>query len=262
MVSDRTRPAIDFGTTADDYARHRPGFPPAAFEAFARHGIGLAGQRVLDLGTGTGSLARGFAVRGTSSVGLDPSPGMIAAAASLAAPAGGPFALVRAWSESLPFATATFDVVCAGQCWHWFDRARAAAELARVLKPDGRAVIAYFSYLAEPGSLGAASERIVLAHQPGWGWANKDGRYPRFGADLVAAGLELEGELDFTLPIAFTHESWRGRFRACNGVLTLPPDRAAAFDAELAAMLAAEWPEPLVSEHRVWAVIARRREPA
>ena len=30
-----------------------------------------------------------------------------------------------------------FDVVTAGQCWHWFDRPRAAAEVARLLRPGG-----------------------------------------------------------------------------------------------------------------------------
>lgn len=227
---------------------------------FGRHGIGLAGQRVLDLGTGTGTLARGFAERGARALGLDPSPGMLAAAASLPRPSGSPPAWVRARAEALPFGADTFDVVCAGQCWHWFDRARAASELSRVLRPGGRALIAYFSYLSETGSLGAASERVVLRYQPGWEWAHKDGRYPQFTAELVAAGLEAESELDFTLPIVFSHESWRGRFRACNGVLTLPPDRVAAFDSELALMLAAGWPEPLMVEHRVWATIARPRE--
>ncbi|MFI5371263.1 MAG: class I SAM-dependent methyltransferase [Candidatus Eisenbacteria bacterium] len=261
-MTDRPRPAIDFGITADDYARHRPGFPPGAFARFARHGIGLAGQRVLDLGTGTGTLARGLVARGAWAVGLDPSPSMLAAAAAMPGPPGPRPTLVRARAEMLPFGPARFDVVCAGQCWHWFDRVRAANELARVLRPGGRALIAYFSYLAEPGTLGAVTERLVLRHQPGWEWAHQDGRYPSFTADLVGAGLEAASELEFTLPIAFTHEGWRGRFRACNGVLTLPPDRVAAFDAELAAMLAAEWPEPLMVEHRVWATIARRGEHA
>jgi SAM-dependent methyltransferase len=248
-VTPRDRPEIDFGTTADDYARHRPGFPAEAFEAFAAAGIGQAGQRVIDLGTGTGTLARGFAARGCVALGIDASPGMIAAAATGPRPGRGTLGFARAWAETLPIGDARCDVVCAGQCWHWFDRARAAAEVARVLAPGGRALIAFFSYLSEPGSLGDATEAIVLRHQPDWAWAHKDGRYPEFVP-----------ELDFALPIAFTHASWRGRFRACNGVLTLPPAEFAAFDRELAALLTASWPEPLEVEHRVWAAVARRRD--
>jgi SAM-dependent methyltransferase len=47
-------------------------------------GIGVVGQRILDLGTGTGTLACGFAERGCDVVGLDPSPEMLAQAAKTA----------------------------------------------------------------------------------------------------------------------------------------------------------------------------------
>ena len=57
---------VEFGRTARDYGRYRAGFPDLLFEELAARGVGLAGQRVLDLGTGTGSLARGFARRGRS----------------------------------------------------------------------------------------------------------------------------------------------------------------------------------------------------
>lgn len=58
------------------------------------------------------------------------------------------------------------------------------------------------------------------------------------------------------LPIAFTHESWRGRIRACNGVLTLPAESVAAFDADLARLLADRFPGPLQVEHRIWGIVA------
>ena len=64
---------IDFGKTAQDYGRYRAGFPPTLFERLVNFGIGSTGQRVLDLGTGTGTLARGFALRGCQVTGLDPS---------------------------------------------------------------------------------------------------------------------------------------------------------------------------------------------
>ena len=50
----------------------------------------------------------------------------------------GPLAqYLRAWAEATGLRADTFDVVCAGQCWHWFDRARAAAEVTRVLRAHG-----------------------------------------------------------------------------------------------------------------------------
>jgi 2-polyprenyl-3-methyl-5-hydroxy-6-metoxy-1,4-benzoquinol methylase len=64
---------IDFGKTAQDYGRYRAGFPSALFDRLATFDVGTTGQRVLDLGTGTGALARGFALRGCNVTGLDPS---------------------------------------------------------------------------------------------------------------------------------------------------------------------------------------------
>jgi SAM-dependent methyltransferase len=63
-------------------------------------------------------------------VGLDPSPEMLAQAAKIAA-AGLPVRWVQAWAEATGLSDGDFDLVCAGQCWHWFDRPR--ADLARLL---------------------------------------------------------------------------------------------------------------------------------
>ena len=71
---------IDWGRTSIDYAAHRPGPPARLYDLLAALGIGLAGQRVLDLGTGTGLLACEFARRGCSVTGTDISPGQIDAA--------------------------------------------------------------------------------------------------------------------------------------------------------------------------------------
>ncbi|MFI5352650.1 MAG: SAM-dependent methyltransferase, partial [Candidatus Binatales bacterium] len=62
---------IDFGKTACDYALYRAGFPDVLFERLAGFGIGRRGERILDLGTGTGTLGRGFARRGCDVTGLD-----------------------------------------------------------------------------------------------------------------------------------------------------------------------------------------------
>jgi len=71
--------AIDWSRTSADYATHRPGPPPRLFEVLAALGIGVPGQRLLDLGTGTGLVAREFARRGAIVSGIDVAPGQASA---------------------------------------------------------------------------------------------------------------------------------------------------------------------------------------
>ncbi len=61
----------DFARTADDYARHRAGFPPELLDRLVARGIARPGARVVDLGTGTGGLARLFARHGCEVTGVD-----------------------------------------------------------------------------------------------------------------------------------------------------------------------------------------------
>src|SRR4029077_2890154 len=71
--------AIDWSLTSADYAAHRPGPPQRLFDVLAAHGVGRPGQRVLDLGTGTGLVARELARRGATVSGIDIASGQIEA---------------------------------------------------------------------------------------------------------------------------------------------------------------------------------------
>jgi SAM-dependent methyltransferase len=249
---------IDFGPAAGDYARHRPGFPDAFFGRVGRAGIGTPGQRVLDLGTGTGSLARGFAARGCCVVGLDPSAEMLHEAVGLTRGADLRVHYIQATAEATGLRDEGFHVICAGQCWHWFDRARASREVARLLRPGGRALIGYLTYLADPGTLARTTEALVLRYHPDWRFAGSDGRMPQYAADLAAQGLGHLETFEFDLDICFTHDSWRGRFRTCNGVLTLSPEHRAAFDEDLRALLASSYRDPIFVPHRVYGILAQK----
>ena len=126
---------IDFGKTAGDYAKHRAGFPDAFFERLATMGIIRAGMKALDLGTGTGTVARGLARSGLEVTGLDKSTALMEQAKLLDADAGVAVRYVERTAEATEFPDASLEVVTPGQCWHWFKRDEAAKEARRVLKP-------------------------------------------------------------------------------------------------------------------------------
>ncbi len=245
---------IDFGRTASDYARHRAGFPPLLLERLSTFGIGEAGQTVLDLGTGTGSLARLLAARGAVVTGLDPAEPLLEQARRLAREDGLEITFVTGEAERTGLPSAAFDVVTAGQCWHWFRAPEAAAEARRLLRPDGRIVIAHFDWLPLPGNVVEATERLILAHNPAWTLSGGTGMYPRWLADLRTAGFHDVETFSFDVDVPYTRDAWVGRIRASAGVAaSLPAPAVERFSAELTALITED---RLTIPHRVWAVVA------
>ncbi len=251
---------VDFGKTADDYARHRAGFPESFFERLAEHGIGLKGQKVIDLGTGTGTLARGFARRGCKVIGIDPAEPLLEQARQLDQQVGviGDYRVGRAEDTGLESASA--EVVTAGQCWHWFDGPKAAQEVWRMLRPGGRVVIAHFDWIPLKGNLVEATEQLIQAHNPAWKYGGGSGVYPQWLRDLGNNGFQNLETFSYDVFVPYTPEAWRGRIRASAGVAaSLPPEQVATFDRDLAALLQTRFPDPVLQvHHRVWAVLGKK----
>jgi SAM-dependent methyltransferase len=228
------------------------------FERLAAFGIGQSGQYVVDIGTGTGTLARGFACRGCRVTGIDRSPELLDQARRLDAAAGVVVDYRVARAEATGLAAASVDVLSAGQCWHWFDHPAAACEARRVLRPGAAIVICHFDWLPLPGNVVEATEALILTHNPQWGAAGGVGMYPAWTRDLADAGFHGIETFSFDLDVAYTHEAWRGRIRASAGVAaSLPAPLVERFDAQHAELLTARYPDdPLSVPHRVWALLA------
>jgi SAM-dependent methyltransferase len=246
---------VDFDRTADDYDRYRTTFPARLFTELTARGIGLPGLRVADLGTGTGILARGFAAAGCHVTGVDVAAELLAKAREH-----GPGVTYRqAPAEDTGLPGGVWDVVSAGQCWHWFDRSAVAAEARRLLVAGGALVVCYRDYRLVPGGVCDAGEALVLAHNPEWELAGA--RFPRatWAAELAAAGFAEVTPFGFDVDVTFTHDQWRGRMRSSNGVAgSMSPERVVAFDTDLARLLREHHPEPLVVPHEIWGIVAVR----
>ena len=107
---------------------------------------------VLDLGCGTGiNLLEAARVLAPCRRlhGIDLAPGMIEEARRKAAAAGVPATFEVGDAEHLALQDASFDLVICNSVYHWFpDRARAVAEMSRVLRPGGQALV---NCVADPG---------------------------------------------------------------------------------------------------------------
>lgn len=111
----------------------------------------VAGLSALDVGCGGGELVRRLGAAGARPVGLDVRSGN---------------AGVRGDARRLPFRDGAFDLVACSLVLHYLDRPRGAlAEIARVLRPRGRLLLAD-RVSAEDPDLRAAQDRIEWLRNP------------------------------------------------------------------------------------------------
>jgi ubiquinone/menaquinone biosynthesis C-methylase UbiE len=119
------------------------------------------GDQVLDVGCGTGTLALEVQRRVGSAgrvVGIDPGTEQIARARAKAARHGLPIEFQVGVIEQLAFPDQTFDVVLSTLMMHHLPKSlkvQGLAEIARVLKPGGRLIIADFTRKQERSGLAA-----------------------------------------------------------------------------------------------------------
>jgi SAM-dependent methyltransferase len=114
---------------AAHYERYRQGPPAAAVDWILPDRVGT----VVDLGAGTGALARLLIDRADEVIAVEPDNRMRAV---LTESVPGVWA-VAGRGESMPLPDAGADAVIASSSWHWMDPVPALTEVGRVLVPGG-----------------------------------------------------------------------------------------------------------------------------
>jgi ubiquinone/menaquinone biosynthesis C-methylase UbiE len=248
--------SANFDATADDYRKHRAGFPDSLYERLSGWNIGTGSQDIVDLGTGTGTLARGFASRGNHVIGIDPADQMLAQAREMDAGLGVSVTYKVASAEDTGLPAKAADIVSAGQCWHWFDRSRAIREVTRILKPGGVLLMVHFDWIPLSGNLVRMTEKLIEQHNPEWSGGNWHGVYGQWLRDLGEAGFTAIESFSYDEAAIYTAAAWRGRIRASAGIsASLSQDKVIAFDRDLLELLLEHFPnEPYQVPHRVFAV--------
>jgi SAM-dependent methyltransferase len=126
-----------FGEVADVYDRVRPGYPPSLVDHVVG-ALGLAaGDRVLEVGAGTGKATVAFAARNLDVHALEPDPGMAAVARANAAATGAAVAVTVAAFEDWVPDRCDHALVMSAQAWHWVRPEVRLEKAHHVLAPGG-----------------------------------------------------------------------------------------------------------------------------
>ncbi|MBQ9382674.1 MAG: class I SAM-dependent methyltransferase [Ruminiclostridium sp.] len=221
---------FDFGRTSSDYAKYRDIYPQEFYDRILRLGLCTKGQRVLDIGTGTGVLPRNMYKYGAEWTGTDISENQTAQAKILSEGMNINYYVMP--TEKLDFPNNTFDVITACQCIRYFDHENTVANLSRILKPSGHILVLYMAWLPFEDEIAAASEKLVLKYNPEWTGCGET-VHPIYIPECYNEYFEPEYRDEYRLNVHFTAEGWNGRMKACRGVgASLSEERIAAWESE------------------------------
>jgi 2-polyprenyl-3-methyl-5-hydroxy-6-metoxy-1,4-benzoquinol methylase len=131
------------------------------------------GEMILDIGCGRGIDGLEMAKKGAVVIGLEPSNVMIRHARNHISQDGANMSVVQGVGEHLPFRAQSVDkVVCKGALDHFPDPAMVMEQIALVLRPEGKVIIA----IANFESLGFSLGKMVWWFRKIFGFKTSEGR--------------------------------------------------------------------------------------
>jgi trans-aconitate methyltransferase len=154
---------LAFGQVAEQYERARPSYPAAAIEQVLAYVRLEPGERVVEVGAGTGKATRLLAARGLRVLALEPDPAMAAICRRVTNPE---LVEVRETDFESWRADRPGGLVFCAQAWHWLDPVLRWRRAAEALRPDGAVAALWTFPLWERIPLRAALDEVYAAAVP------------------------------------------------------------------------------------------------
>ncbi len=233
-----------FNAWADEYERYRPSYPDELFATIERRLELPDRPHVADLGAGTGRASLAMAAIGWRVTAIEPGRPMLEQLRGRASEDGLVVATVQASAEETGLDPASVDLATAGQAFHWFDRERAVAEMARIVRPGG-GVALFWNVRDEEASPFVAGYHGLLETRFG---AADTGRYLQAGrpSGQDATRRAFEGlasfnpleKIELRHDLVMSPEEFTGMAFTASYVRALPDFEQVRFRADLATLLA------------------------
>lgn len=252
--------AFDWGRVSSDYAKYRDIYPEIFYEKIVKRNLCVKGQKVLDLGTGTGVLPRNMYHYGAEWFGTDISENQILQAKKLSEESNMKIQYKAVATEELGFPDDTFDVITACQCFFYFDHEKVMPKLFHMLKKDGRLLLLYMAWLPLEDKIAGASEELILKYNSKWTGAGET-RHPISVPDCVYDSFDIACHEEYDVEIPFTRETWHGRIKACRGIgASLSPEEIEKWELEHKRLLLDIAPIEFSVKHYVAMLELKRKE--
>lgn len=198
-----------FGNRVDDYARWRPGYPAELAPWLMRQCRLQPGDRVADIGYGTGLFTRELLRQGLRVQGVEPNAPMRAAGERFLADFAPLFSSHDGTAEATGLEDHSVSLVTAAQAFHWFRPQPARAEFARILAPGGQAALVW-NVRREDTPFLRGYEALLRAHAPEYA---ASGVPAQANLDVIRPFFAPAGFVEHSIPYAqhFDREGLRGR---------------------------------------------------
>ena len=133
---------VRFTDRVDNYVKARPSYPGEIVDLLENHCGLTRSSAIVDVGCGTGLLAKLFCDYGCRIIGVEPNAAMREAGQQYLS--GYPnFEIMDGTAEAIPLPGTSVDFITAGQAFHWFNQKEARHEFMRILKPNGWAALVW-----------------------------------------------------------------------------------------------------------------------
>jgi SAM-dependent methyltransferase len=216
--------AEGFGVDPDRYDRTRPHYPDELVNRIISTSPGPA---VLDVGCGTGIVARQFREAGCTVLGVEPDARMASFAQGTGLDV--EVSTIEAWEPR----GRLFDAVVAGMTWHWVDPVAGAAKVASVLRPGGRVAVFWHAF-EMPESVAAALASVfqrVLPDAPVKMGSTQGVALYQPGLDQALDGFREAGGFEgfdqwrFDWSRVYTRDEWLDQVPTQGMMTQLPPSQ-------------------------------------
>jgi SAM-dependent methyltransferase len=265
--AERERLRVTFDTAADLYEKVRPEYPEELIDHLVRVAGLRPGDRLLEVGPGTGKATRAMARRGFRVTGIEMGANMAAVARRALAELGVPVEVVEArfeeWSPGPD--DAGFDMVFAATAWHWIDPRAGYRVAASALRPGGHLAFWTAVHVFPDGGDRFFAEIQPLyvevgAPRPSGDRWPRPGELPELTAEIEASGyFDVVGVRHFDWECVYDVDAYVDLLRTMSAHIDMQPWQRERIETEVRRRLSLR-PDRSVRRH--WGAVlhvARRR---